>query len=209
MSKSSSSTTVSSTTRTITTTMKKSNLADQSKKLSSSSSTTQLTPSPSSWRHFFYILGIYRYVLFCLLFGCMSLIIGVAFFLLAILFRSNTTSIHLIESVPLYMPSLILFCNGLSLVAFMNKNTRRMYLLKSVCGLYLLAALLMIIIAITTSAIHLPRLHSHRECAYNVRIRACTCVLSHSQQPIDIHDDGDEDIPFIFQTFYHRRNHEL
>ncbi|XP_075584940.1 uncharacterized protein LOC124499981 isoform X3 [Dermatophagoides farinae] len=205
-------TTISSTTTattTTTTTMNKSNLVDHSKKLSSSlsSTTTRLTPSPSSWRHFFYILGIYRYVLLCLLFGCMSLIIGVALFLLGILFRSNTTSIHLIESVPLYMPSLILFCNGLSLVAFMNKNTRRLYLLKSVCGLYLLVTLLMIIIAITTSAIHLPRLHLHRECAYNVRIRACTCVLSHQQQQHlisiqnsnniddDNDDDGDADIP--------------
>ena len=97
------------------TTTSKSNLMDRTKKLSSSilsststtTTTTQLTPSPSLFRHFFYILNIYRYVLFCLLFGCMSLIIGVALFLLGILFRTNTTSIHLLESVPLYMPSLI------------------------------------------------------------------------------------------------------
>ncbi|KAH9423715.1 hypothetical protein DERP_005296 [Dermatophagoides pteronyssinus] len=171
-----------------TTTTSKSNLMDQTKKLSSSilsststttTTTTQLTPSPSLFRHFFYILNIYRYVLFCLLFGCMSLIIGVALFLLGILFRTNTTSIHLLESVPLYMPSLILFCNGLSLMAFMNKNTRRMYLLKSVCGLYLLVLLLMIIIAITTSAIHLPRFNSHPSSKHFIMEEIMNCDIVH------------------------------
>lgn len=79
---------------------------------SSSSSTTissraRLTPAPSTWQHFLYVLAIYRLVLLCLLFGCLSLIIGIALFLLAIIFRSNTSSIHLIESIPLYMPGSI------------------------------------------------------------------------------------------------------
>lgn len=62
------------------------------------------------------------------------------------------------------------------MVAFMHRHTRRIYLLKSVCALFLLVALLLIIVSVTTSVIHLPRLHSHRDCAYTERFRACTCV---------------------------------
>ncbi|KAH9396597.1 hypothetical protein TYRP_019620 [Tyrophagus putrescentiae] len=148
---------------------------------SSSSMTTEalpngLTAGPPGLAHLLYMLTLYRYVLLCFLFGLLSVILGVALLTMAVMMRSRTTSVHLLESVPLYMPAMILICNGASMVAFMHKQSRRFYLLKSVCGLFLLSALLLIIVCVTTSVIHLPRLHSHTECAYTGRLRACTCV---------------------------------
>lgn len=135
-----------------------------------------LTAGPPGLAHLLYMLTLYRYVLLCFLFGLLSVILGVALLTMAVMMRSRTTSVHLLESVPLYMPAMILICNGASMVAFMHKQSRRFYLLKSVCGLFLLSALLLIIVCVTTSVIHLPRLHSHTECAYTGRLRACTCV---------------------------------
>lgn len=65
-----------------------------------------LTTSPKL-SHFIYILSIYRYVLLCLLFGSMSVITGVSLLSISLIIRSKTISIHLMESVPLYMPGLI------------------------------------------------------------------------------------------------------
>lgn len=83
------------------------------------------------------------------------------------------------------------------MMAFMHKQSRRFYLLKCVCGLFLLSALLLIIVAVTTSIIHLPRLHSHTECAYTGRLRACTCV----QKPIDSTETSIGEISFIFYIY--------
>lgn len=63
--------------------------------------------SRNTCAHFTYVLTIYRHVLLCLLFGSMSVLIGLSLLTVSLIIRAKTTSVHLIESVPLYMPGLI------------------------------------------------------------------------------------------------------
>lgn len=73
------------------------------------SQTTNELPltTSSTLAHFTYVLTIYRYVLLCLLFGSMSVVIGFTLLSISLILRAKTSSLHLIESVPLYMPGLI------------------------------------------------------------------------------------------------------
>lgn len=66
-----------------------------------------LTAGPPGLAHLLYMLTLYRYVLLCFLFGLLSVILGVALLTMAVMMRSRTTSVHLLESVPLYMPAMI------------------------------------------------------------------------------------------------------
>lgn len=65
-----------------------------------------LTSSPS-FAHFINVFTIYRFVLLCFLFGAMSILTGVSLISLSLVFRAKTMSTQLLESVPLYMPGLI------------------------------------------------------------------------------------------------------
>lgn len=57
--------------------------------------------------HLLYMLTLYRYVLLCFLFGLLSVLLGLGLLSMALMMRSKTTSVHLLESVPLYMPAMI------------------------------------------------------------------------------------------------------
>lgn len=83
---------------------------------SSSSSTTTSTTTEQlpngltvgpGLAHLLYMLTLYRYVLLCFLFGLLSVVLGVGLLTMAVMMRSKTTSVHLLESVPLYMPAMI------------------------------------------------------------------------------------------------------
>lgn len=78
---------------------------------SSSSLTSTELPSdlttPPPFAQALYLLSLYRYSLLLLLFGLISVLLGVALLAMSLLLRSKTSSMNLLESVPLYMPGLI------------------------------------------------------------------------------------------------------
>lgn len=63
--------------------------------------------TPPRFAQAFYLLSLYRYSLLLLLFGLISVLLGVALLAMSLLLRSKTSSMNLLESVPLYMPGLI------------------------------------------------------------------------------------------------------
>lgn len=65
-----------------------------------------LTSQHSSWCYS-YILHLYSHILLCLLWGSLSLIIGIILVILSALIRSKTSSISLLESLPIYVPALV------------------------------------------------------------------------------------------------------
>lgn len=90
---------------------------------SSSSTTTSITSEQlpngltvgPGLTHILYMLTLYRYVLLCFLFGLLSVVLGLGLLSMAIMIRSKTISVHLLESVPLYMPSMIVSTPSFSL----------------------------------------------------------------------------------------------
>ena len=65
-----------------------------------------LTAQQPSWRYS-YTLHVYRHILLCLLWGSMSLIIGVSLVTLSFVVRSKTTSVLLLESLPVFVPGFV------------------------------------------------------------------------------------------------------
>ncbi|UXI15050.1 hypothetical protein NH340_JMT00993 [Sarcoptes scabiei] len=84
--------------------------------------------STTKWPFFWHLISNNRCRLQCFLCGLFASIIGVSMIFLAIFFRANTSSIEMIESLPIYVPGLILLSNGISLLGLISENFRQIYL---------------------------------------------------------------------------------
>ncbi|ODN01762.1 hypothetical protein Ocin01_04911 [Orchesella cincta] len=120
-----------------------------------------------------------KYCLLCTVCGSAATILAGIFLVVAALFRYYTTSIYYFETVPTYIPAILLSICGVSTIAFSCKRNRNIILLRITACWSLCSAALSSVITITTSLIHMNRLQTLKECVYTKNPPSCTCY-SHS-----------------------------
>ncbi|CAB4061884.1 unnamed protein product [Lepeophtheirus salmonis] len=104
-----------------------------------------------------------------------------------------TTSLHLItsllsNSLPTYIPSIMLILTGVMVLCFGRRGNRNGYLIK-ICGAFcLLSALVCVVVTVTTTVIHMNRLQTLRECVYQGSSKTCTCFAGILLDPTIHHD---------------------
>lgn len=60
-----------------------------------------------SWAHLLYVLDVYRYVMLCLVLGTTSVLLGLSLLSIFLVLRLQTSSDHLLQTIPLFVPALI------------------------------------------------------------------------------------------------------
>ncbi|XP_040564743.1 uncharacterized protein [Lepeophtheirus salmonis] len=129
-----------------------------------------------------------KYVLLCILCGGVCILLGVLFGVIFFLLRHYTSSLHYFQTLPTYIPSIMLILTGVMVLCFGRRGNRNGYLIK-ICGAFcLLSALVCVVVTVTTTVIHMNRLQTLRECVYQGSSKTCTCFAGILLDPTIHHD---------------------
>ncbi|XP_015185259.1 PREDICTED: uncharacterized protein LOC107071078 isoform X4 [Polistes dominula] len=116
-----------------------------------------------------------KYVVLCCLCGGLSAGVGSVFLAVHAVLSAHTASLALFETVPSYIPGIMLILMGL-FTMLLARRKHRYGLLMKVCGsVGVVCALVCVLVTVTTTVIHMSRLQGLRECVYTARARSCTC----------------------------------
>ncbi|XP_043664043.1 uncharacterized protein LOC122627173 isoform X2 [Vespula pensylvanica] len=116
-----------------------------------------------------------KYVVLCCLCGGLSAAVGSLFLAVHAVLSAHTASLALFETVPSYIPGIMLILMGL-FTMILARRKHRYGLLMKVCGsVGVVCALVCVLVTVTTTVIHMSRLQGLRECVYTARARSCTC----------------------------------
>ncbi|XP_012230949.1 uncharacterized protein [Linepithema humile] len=119
-----------------------------------------------------------KYVVLCCLCGGLSTAVGSLFLAVHAILSAHTASLALFETVPSYIPGIMLIVMGLFTI-MLARRKHRYGLLMKVCGsVAVVCALVCVLVTITTTVIHMSRLQNLRECVYTARARSCTCYAA-------------------------------
>ncbi|XP_012054077.1 PREDICTED: uncharacterized protein LOC105617110 [Atta cephalotes] len=116
-----------------------------------------------------------KYVVLCYLCGGLSAAVGSLFLAVHAILSAHTDSLALFETVPSYIPGIMLILMGF-FTMLLARRKHRYGLLMKVCGsVGVVCALVCVLVTVTTTVIHMSRLQNLRECVYTARARSCTC----------------------------------
>ncbi|CAG5095924.1 Protein of unknown function [Cotesia congregata] len=116
-----------------------------------------------------------KYVVLCCLCGGLSAAVGCLFLAVHAVLSAHTASLALFETVPSYIPGIMLILMGLFTMILARRKHRYGILMK-VCGsVGVVCALVCVLVTVTTTVVHMSRLQGLRECVYTARARSCTC----------------------------------
>ncbi|XP_014470119.1 PREDICTED: uncharacterized protein LOC106742045 [Dinoponera quadriceps] len=116
-----------------------------------------------------------KYVVLCCLCGGLSAAVGCLFLAVHAVLSAHTASLALFETVPSYIPGIMLILMGL-FTMLLARRKHRYGLLMKVCGsVGVVCAMVCVLVTVTTTVIHMSRLQGLRECVYTARARSCTC----------------------------------
>ncbi|XP_011644857.1 uncharacterized protein LOC105431996 [Pogonomyrmex barbatus] len=116
-----------------------------------------------------------KYVVLCYLCGGLSAAVGSLFLAVHAILSAHTDSLALFETVPSYIPGVMLILMGF-FTMLLARRKHRYGLLMKVCGsVGVVCALVCVLVTVTTTVIHMSRLQNLRECVYTARARSCTC----------------------------------
>ncbi|XP_050091054.1 uncharacterized protein LOC126574749 isoform X2 [Anopheles aquasalis] len=142
--------------------------------------------------------GVRKYVIWCLICGGISSLLGVLFLGIYFLLRSYTSTVGYFETVPTFVPATLLMLTGICIMSLARRRNRYSYLIKlsGACGLA--SALTCALVTVTTTVLHMSRLQVLRECEYTQKTRTCTCYsVTADKQPSDGVDDS---VRFVFDS---------
>ncbi|XP_049540540.1 uncharacterized protein LOC125954370 isoform X2 [Anopheles darlingi] len=141
--------------------------------------------------------GVRKYVIWCLICGGISSLLGVLFLGIYFLLRSYTSTVGYFETVPTFVPATLLMLTGICIMSLARRRNRYSYLIKlsGACGLA--SALTCALVTVTTTVLHMSRLQVLRECEYTQKTRTCTCYsVTADKQP----DGVDDSVRFVFDS---------
>lgn len=117
-----------------------------------------------------------KYVVLCLICGGASVLLGIILICIYFILRSYTSSLQFFETIPTYVPAVVLIVTGIIVMCFAKRKNRYAYLIKLAGGCCLICALLCVVITVTTTVVHMNRLQTLHECVYNPNVKTCMCV---------------------------------
>uniref|UniRef100_A0A182K3U0 Uncharacterized protein n=1 Tax=Anopheles christyi TaxID=43041 RepID=A0A182K3U0_9DIPT len=142
--------------------------------------------------------GVRKYVIWCLICGGISSLLGVLFLGIYFLLRSYTSTVGYFETVPTFVPATLLMLTGICIMSLARRRNRYSYLIKlsGACGLA--SALTCALVTVTTTVLHMSRLQVLRECEYTQKTRTCTCysVTADKQTETGV----DDSVRFVFDS---------
>ncbi|XP_052859709.1 uncharacterized protein LOC128266960 [Anopheles cruzii] len=151
----------------------------------------RMDPAPST-------SGVRKYVIWCLICGGISSLLGVLFLGIYFLLRSYTSTVGYFETVPTFVPATLLMLTGICIMSLARRRNRYSYLIKlsGACGLA--SALTCALVTVTTTVLHMSRLQVLRECEYTQKTRTCTCYSVTADKQTDGVDDSS--VRFVFDS---------
>ncbi|XP_052894643.1 uncharacterized protein LOC128301988 [Anopheles moucheti] len=142
--------------------------------------------------------GVRKYVIWCLICGGISSLLGILFLGIYFLLRSYTSTVGYFETVPTFVPATLLMLTGICIMSLARRRNRYSYLIKlsGACGLA--SALTCALVTVTTTVLHMSRLQVLRECEYTQKTRTCTCysVTADKQTETGV----DDSVRFVFDS---------
>ncbi|XP_011294514.1 uncharacterized protein LOC101897768 [Musca domestica] len=141
---------------------------------------------------------IKKYVVWCLVCGGFSCILGLLFLGVYFLLHSYTITVGNFETVPTFVPATLLILTGLCVMSLARRRNRYSYLIKlsGACGL--ISALTCALVTVTTTVLHMSRLQALRECEYAQKTRTCTCYSDMIESQVDRVDK--EGVRLVFDS---------
>ncbi|XP_058458800.1 uncharacterized protein LOC131435186 isoform X2 [Malaya genurostris] len=141
--------------------------------------------------------GVRKYVIWCLICGGISCLLGVLFLGIYFLLRSYTSTVGYFETVPTFVPATLLMVTGICIMSLARRRNRYSYLIKlsGACGLA--SALTCALVTVTTTVLHMSRLQVLRECEYTQKTRTCTCYSVTAEKQAEGIDDN---VRFVFDS---------
>jgi hypothetical protein len=116
-----------------------------------------------------------KYILLSWVSGGLCVLLGVLFLVIHVLVVTRTASLEYFQTIPAYIPAVMLIVTGVLVTVFSKSGARHPYLIK-LCGVCcLVSAALCVGITVTTTVIHMNRLQTLRECVYQSSTKTCTC----------------------------------
>ncbi|KAH8395256.1 hypothetical protein KR222_004395 [Zaprionus bogoriensis] len=165
--------------------------------------------------------GIKKYVVWCLICGGFSCLLGVLFLGVYFLLHSYTITVGNFETVPTFVPATLLILTGVCIMSLARRRNRYSYLVSSrgdsgnlmvalltlrlfhcqiklsgACGL--VSALTCALVTVTTTVLHMSRLQALRECEYAQKTRTCTCYSDLIESQVDRVDK--EGVRLVFDS---------
>ncbi|XP_032575527.1 uncharacterized protein LOC6610392 isoform X1 [Drosophila sechellia] len=142
--------------------------------------------------------GIKKYVVWCLICGGFSCLLGVLFLGVYFLLHSYTITVGNFETVPTFVPATLLILTGICIMSLARRRNRYSYLIKlsGACGL--VSALTCALVTVTTTVLHMSRLQALRECEYAQKTRTCTCYSDLIESQVDRVDK--EGVRLVFDS---------
>ncbi|XP_055608493.1 uncharacterized protein LOC129755835 isoform X2 [Uranotaenia lowii] len=141
--------------------------------------------------------GVRKYVIWCLICGGISCLLGILFLGIYFLLRSYTSTVGYFETVPTFVPATLLMVTGICIMSLARRRNRYSYLIKlsGACGLA--SALTCALVTVTTTVLHMSRLQVLRECEYTQKTRTCTCYSVTAEKQAEGVDDN---VRFVFDS---------
>ncbi|XP_021697669.1 uncharacterized protein LOC5564953 isoform X1 [Aedes aegypti] len=141
--------------------------------------------------------GVRKYVIWCLICGGISCLLGILFLGIYFLLRSYTSTVGYFETVPTFVPATLLMVTGICIMSLARRRNRYSYLIKlsGACGLA--SALTCALVTVTTTVLHMSRLQVLRECEYTQKTRTCTCYSVTAEKQAEGLDDN---VRFVFDS---------
>ncbi|XP_075162262.1 uncharacterized protein LOC142234935 isoform X2 [Haematobia irritans] len=141
---------------------------------------------------------IKKYVVWCLVCGGFSCVLGLLFLGVYFLLHSYTITVGNFETVPTFVPATLLILTGLCVMSLARRRNRYSYLIKlsGACGL--ISALTCALVTVTTTVLHMSRLQALRECEYAQKTRTCTCYSDMIESQVDRVDK--EGVRLVFDS---------
>ncbi|KAM8710327.1 hypothetical protein ACLKA7_017026 [Drosophila subpalustris] len=142
--------------------------------------------------------GIKKYVVWCLICGGFSCLLGVLFLGVYFMLHSYTITVGNFETVPTFVPATLLILTGVCIMSLARRRNRYSYLIKlsGACGL--VSALTCALVTVTTTVLHMSRLQALRECEYAQKTRTCTCYSDLIESQVDRVDK--EGVRLVFDS---------
>ncbi|CAD7082489.1 unnamed protein product [Hermetia illucens] len=144
--------------------------------------------------------GVRKYVIWCLIAGVTSCLLGTMFLAVYFLLRSYTSTLGYFETVPTFVPATLLILTGVCIMSLARRRNRYSYLIKlsGACGLA--SALTCALVTVTTTVLHMSRLQALRECEYTQKTRTCTCYSVMIESQVDGVDEDRNGVRFVFDS---------
>lgn len=138
-----------------------------------------------------------KYVFLCSVCGGLASLLGGLFLGVYVILRSYTSSLGYFETIPTYIPAVMLLLTGLGIMCLARRKNRYAFLIK-LCGVCcLMSAGTCVLVTVTTTVIHMSRLQSLRECVYTAKTQTCVCYSMLISSESDRHEDG---VHYIFNS---------